>query len=116
MTVINHFISGAETAGRGTGTKPVYNPATGAVTAELRLANRDDLDTTVAISREPRAATRATVPVSAESRPVVPSPATTRASTLPLASHRPKPIPAATAAIANASPSGATAMAMIAAA
>jgi malonate-semialdehyde dehydrogenase (acetylating)/methylmalonate-semialdehyde dehydrogenase len=46
MTIINHFISGAETAGSGTGTKPVYNPATGAVTAELRLANRDDLDTT----------------------------------------------------------------------
>jgi malonate-semialdehyde dehydrogenase (acetylating)/methylmalonate-semialdehyde dehydrogenase len=45
MTIINHFISGAETAGRGTGTKFVYNPATGAVTAELRLANREDLDT-----------------------------------------------------------------------
>jgi acyl-CoA reductase-like NAD-dependent aldehyde dehydrogenase len=52
MTIINHFISGAETAGSGTGTKPVYNPATGAVTAELRLANREDLDTTVAIAKE----------------------------------------------------------------
>ena len=25
MTIIKHFISGAETAGSGTGTKPVYN-------------------------------------------------------------------------------------------
>ncbi|NWL29293.1 methylmalonate-semialdehyde dehydrogenase (CoA acylating) [Paenarthrobacter ureafaciens] len=52
MTVINHFISGVETAGNGTDTKPVYNPATGAVTGELRLANRDDLDNTVAIAKK----------------------------------------------------------------
>ncbi|MCM0618079.1 CoA-acylating methylmalonate-semialdehyde dehydrogenase [Paenarthrobacter sp. TYUT067] len=51
MTVITHFISGAETAGTGTDTKPVYNPATGAVTAELRLANRADLDATVAAAK-----------------------------------------------------------------
>ncbi|MFJ4027528.1 CoA-acylating methylmalonate-semialdehyde dehydrogenase [Paenarthrobacter sp. NPDC089989] len=52
MTVINHFISGIEAAGNGTETKPVYNPATGAVTAQLRLANRDDLDNTVAIAKK----------------------------------------------------------------
>ena len=51
MTVINHFISGAEATGTGTDTKPVYNPATGAVSAELRLANRADLETTVAAAR-----------------------------------------------------------------
>ena len=39
-TVINHFINGAETAGEGDRTTPVYNPATGAVSGELRLANR----------------------------------------------------------------------------
>jgi malonate-semialdehyde dehydrogenase (acetylating)/methylmalonate-semialdehyde dehydrogenase len=51
MTVINHFISGSEAAGTGTDTKPVYNPATGAVTAELRLASRADLDGTVAAAK-----------------------------------------------------------------
>jgi malonate-semialdehyde dehydrogenase (acetylating)/methylmalonate-semialdehyde dehydrogenase len=51
MTFINHFISGSEAAGSGTETKPVYNPATGAVTAELRLANRADLDATVAAAK-----------------------------------------------------------------
>ena len=50
-TTINHFINGAETAGDGTRTQPVYNPATGAVSAELRLANRADLDNTVAAAR-----------------------------------------------------------------
>ncbi|MDQ0799033.1 CoA-acylating methylmalonate-semialdehyde dehydrogenase [Arthrobacter sp. SLBN-112] len=49
--VINHYINGVETPGTGTGTKPIYNPATGQVTAELRLADKADLDTTVAIAR-----------------------------------------------------------------
>src|SRR2546422_587089 len=48
---IHHFINGAETAGVATRTQPVYNPATGAVSATLRLANRADLDTTVAAAR-----------------------------------------------------------------
>ncbi|MEE9097411.1 CoA-acylating methylmalonate-semialdehyde dehydrogenase [Pseudarthrobacter phenanthrenivorans] len=51
-TVINHFIDGAETAGEGDRTTAVYNPATGAVTGELRLANRADLDTAVAAARK----------------------------------------------------------------
>ena len=50
-STINHFINGAETAGEGTRTQPVYNPATGAVSGELRLANRADLDATVAAAR-----------------------------------------------------------------
>jgi malonate-semialdehyde dehydrogenase (acetylating)/methylmalonate-semialdehyde dehydrogenase len=51
MTIINHFMSGSEATGTGTDTKPVYNPATGAVSAELRLANREDLDATVAAAK-----------------------------------------------------------------
>jgi len=51
-TTINHFINGAETAGAGTRTQPVYNPATGQVSGELRLANRADLDATVAVARK----------------------------------------------------------------
>jgi malonate-semialdehyde dehydrogenase (acetylating)/methylmalonate-semialdehyde dehydrogenase len=51
MAVINHFISGFEAASSGTETKPVYNPATGAVSGQLRLANRADLDATVAAAR-----------------------------------------------------------------
>src|SRR6476659_2720355 len=49
---IHHFINGAESAGEGSRTQPVYNPATGAVSAELRLANRADLETTVAAARK----------------------------------------------------------------
>ncbi|MCP2046670.1 CoA-acylating methylmalonate-semialdehyde dehydrogenase [Paenarthrobacter histidinolovorans] len=52
MTIINHFISGYEAAGSGNTTKPVFNPATGAVTAELRLASAADLDTTVAAAKK----------------------------------------------------------------
>ena len=52
MTVINHFINGAEAAGGGTDSKPVHNPATGAVTAHLRLANAEDLEATVAIAKK----------------------------------------------------------------
>jgi malonate-semialdehyde dehydrogenase (acetylating)/methylmalonate-semialdehyde dehydrogenase len=52
MTIINHFISGTEAAGSGTATKSVYNPATGAVTAELRLANEADLNATVAAAKK----------------------------------------------------------------
>ncbi|MFJ4172423.1 aldehyde dehydrogenase family protein, partial [Paenarthrobacter sp. NPDC089714] len=51
-SVINHFINGTETTGTGTTTKPVHNPATGQVSAELRLATQDDLNTTVAIARK----------------------------------------------------------------
>jgi len=53
---IHHFINGAESAGEGSRTQPVYNPATGAVSAELRLANRADLDATVAAARAALAA------------------------------------------------------------
>jgi malonate-semialdehyde dehydrogenase (acetylating) / methylmalonate-semialdehyde dehydrogenase len=51
-TTINHFINGTESAGVGERTAPVYNPATGAVAGELRLANRADLETAVAAARK----------------------------------------------------------------
>lgn len=50
-TTIKHFINGAESAGEGPRRQPVYNPATGAVCAELHLANGADLDSTVAAAR-----------------------------------------------------------------
>jgi len=52
ITTIAHFIDGKEDAGTGDRTQPVYNPATGLVSAELRLANREDLDATVAAAKK----------------------------------------------------------------
>ncbi|MFE4082062.1 aldehyde dehydrogenase family protein, partial [Paenarthrobacter sp. YIM B13468] len=52
LTRINHFINGAESTGVGEQTRPVYNPATGQVTAELRLANEADLNTAVAAAKK----------------------------------------------------------------
>jgi malonate-semialdehyde dehydrogenase (acetylating)/methylmalonate-semialdehyde dehydrogenase len=52
LTTIHHFINGAETTGEGDRTQPVYNPATGQVTAELRLANEADLNTAVAAAKK----------------------------------------------------------------
>ncbi|WP_460455318.1 aldehyde dehydrogenase family protein, partial [Arthrobacter bambusae] len=51
LTTIKHFINGVETAGAGDRSQPVYNPATGTVSAQLRLANRADLDATVAAAK-----------------------------------------------------------------
>ncbi|PYI66171.1 methylmalonate-semialdehyde dehydrogenase (CoA acylating) [Arthrobacter livingstonensis] len=51
LTTIKHFINGAESAGTGGATQPVYNPATGAVSAQLNLASRQDLDTAVAAAK-----------------------------------------------------------------
>ncbi|MBM6622044.1 CoA-acylating methylmalonate-semialdehyde dehydrogenase [Micrococcaceae bacterium RIT802] len=51
VTTIKHFINGTETAGDGTGTQPVYNPATGEVTANLSLASDADLQAAVAAAR-----------------------------------------------------------------
>jgi malonate-semialdehyde dehydrogenase (acetylating) / methylmalonate-semialdehyde dehydrogenase len=50
-TTITHFINGAETVGSGDRTQPVYNPATGEATGELRLANRSDIDDVVAAAK-----------------------------------------------------------------
>lgn len=49
--IINHFINGQETAGSGNRTQEVFNPATGAVTADLRLANKEDLESAVTAAK-----------------------------------------------------------------
>ncbi|MEH0111128.1 CoA-acylating methylmalonate-semialdehyde dehydrogenase [Tersicoccus sp. MR15.9] len=52
VTTIPHFLGGAETPGSGTRTQPVFNPATGEQTGELRLADATDLQTAVANAKE----------------------------------------------------------------
>ena len=45
---IAQFIAGQRTAGSGSRTQPVYNPATGAVARQVRLGNVQDVDAAVA--------------------------------------------------------------------
>ncbi|WP_136609260.1 CoA-acylating methylmalonate-semialdehyde dehydrogenase [Sinomonas albida] len=54
MTVktIPHFLNGEETNGVGSRTQPVFNPATGEQSGELRLADSSDLETAVANARK----------------------------------------------------------------
>ncbi|WP_415856089.1 CoA-acylating methylmalonate-semialdehyde dehydrogenase [Sinomonas sp. G460-2] len=54
MTVktIPHFLNGEETNGVGERTQPVFNPATGEQSGELRLADAADLETAVANARK----------------------------------------------------------------
>lgn len=47
-TTIDHWVDGAAWAGASERTAPVYNPATGAVSARVRLASADDVDAAVA--------------------------------------------------------------------
>ena len=49
---INHWISGAEDPGQGQRRQDVFNPATGQVTGNLHLADREDLEKTLAAARE----------------------------------------------------------------
>jgi malonate-semialdehyde dehydrogenase (acetylating)/methylmalonate-semialdehyde dehydrogenase len=48
MTTIEHWIAGATTQGESDRTTPVYNPATGAVQAQVRLATPKDVSDAVA--------------------------------------------------------------------
>ncbi|MEC7816066.1 MAG: CoA-acylating methylmalonate-semialdehyde dehydrogenase [Pseudomonadota bacterium] len=48
---IQHFINGQKTAGQAGRTQAVYNPATGAVTGQVALANRADVDQAVAAAK-----------------------------------------------------------------
>ncbi|AXG80884.1 CoA-acylating methylmalonate-semialdehyde dehydrogenase [Streptomyces paludis] len=48
MTVIDHWINGAATAGDSTRTAPVFDPATGVSGKEVRLAEPSDVDAAVA--------------------------------------------------------------------
>ena len=47
-TEVAQYIAGQRTAGSGSRTQPVYNPATGAVTRQVRLGNVQDVDAAVA--------------------------------------------------------------------
>ena len=47
-TEVAQYIQGARTAGTGTRTQPVYNPATGAVARQVRLGNAEDVNAAVA--------------------------------------------------------------------
>ncbi|MEM7272108.1 MAG: CoA-acylating methylmalonate-semialdehyde dehydrogenase [Actinomycetota bacterium] len=51
MKQIHHLIDGAEVTGTSGRTSPVYNPATGAQTAELSLANVAEVDAAVASAK-----------------------------------------------------------------
>ena len=48
---IGHFIGGKAHAGSASRSQPVYNPATGAVTGHVALANGADIDTAVAAAQ-----------------------------------------------------------------
>ncbi|WP_026533650.1 CoA-acylating methylmalonate-semialdehyde dehydrogenase, partial [Arthrobacter sp. H14] len=48
---IAHFINGESTSGTGDRTQDVFNPATGKVTGQLRLAGQDDIKSVVAAAR-----------------------------------------------------------------
>ncbi|MGM7665991.1 CoA-acylating methylmalonate-semialdehyde dehydrogenase [Microbacterium sp. A93] len=47
-TTLNHWINGVESEGASTRTSPVYNPARGEVSKQVRLASTADVDTAVA--------------------------------------------------------------------
>jgi malonate-semialdehyde dehydrogenase (acetylating) / methylmalonate-semialdehyde dehydrogenase len=47
MDILDHWVSGASFAGVSTRTSPVYNPAEGIVSREVRLATVGDVDTAV---------------------------------------------------------------------
>lgn len=49
--VLDHWIGGAPAAGTGTRTGPVYDPATGRVSTQVRLGSAADVDAAVAAAR-----------------------------------------------------------------
>jgi len=50
-TPIAHFVAGRRAGGASSRTQDVFNPATGAVTGRVALANRDDVDAAVAAAQ-----------------------------------------------------------------
>ncbi|MEY3020053.1 MAG: hypothetical protein RLZZ272_1037 [Actinomycetota bacterium] len=52
MRIVEHWIAGRTTAGASTRTAPVYDPATGAVQAEVLLAEPPDVDAAVRAATE----------------------------------------------------------------
>ncbi len=62
-TFIAHHINGATSAGSSSRTQEVFNPATGAVTGQVALANAADVDTAVAAAQAAFAAWSNTPPI-----------------------------------------------------
>jgi malonate-semialdehyde dehydrogenase (acetylating)/methylmalonate-semialdehyde dehydrogenase len=60
---VGHWIAGAATRGRGTRSQPIYNPATGAVARQLRLAEEADVAAAVAAASAAQPAWGETPPV-----------------------------------------------------
>ncbi|MGY2876058.1 malonate-semialdehyde dehydrogenase (acetylating) / methylmalonate-semialdehyde dehydrogenase [Marmoricola sp. URHA0025 HA25] len=52
MRTIDHWIAGKPTTGNSARTAPVYNPATGAQQAEVRLASTEDVDVAIAAAAD----------------------------------------------------------------
>jgi malonate-semialdehyde dehydrogenase (acetylating) / methylmalonate-semialdehyde dehydrogenase len=50
-TVVDHWVDGKRWEGEGTRRSPVFDPSTGEVTGEVRLASHGDVDTAVASAR-----------------------------------------------------------------
>ena len=50
-TEIAHYIGGAHTSGNGTRKQPIYNPATGAVSRQVRLGTAQDVEAAVAAAQ-----------------------------------------------------------------
>jgi malonate-semialdehyde dehydrogenase (acetylating)/methylmalonate-semialdehyde dehydrogenase len=48
---VGHYVNGRTVTGQGTRRQPVYNPATGAVSRQVVLGNRADVDAAVAAAR-----------------------------------------------------------------
>ena len=51
MTILDHWVSGATFAGESTRTSPVYNPAEGTVSRDVRLATTADVDAAVKVAK-----------------------------------------------------------------
>ena len=51
MSVVKHWVNGAEFAGASTRTAPVYNPATGEAQREVSLATTADVDHAVQVAK-----------------------------------------------------------------
>lgn len=52
ITTIEHYIAGQRVAGESVRTQPVFNPATGEQTGEVKLATKNDVDKAVAAARD----------------------------------------------------------------
>ncbi len=62
-TNVGHWIGGTRSAGSGTRTQAVWNPATGAIAREVHLASADDVAATVAAARAAQPAWGDTPPI-----------------------------------------------------